>query len=83
MFLAVGGIDIPSEMQDLAAEWRDKLLEALYDHSTELMDLALAEQPIPEELLHRVIREAAASGRMVSLLHLIIAATAKVLPISA
>jgi elongation factor G len=47
--------------EDLRSEaqlWRERLLEALYNYSNELMELALAEQPIPEALIHRVIREA-------------------------
>ena len=50
--------DIPDEYAARAKQSRDKLLEALYDHSQELMELALADEPIPEDLLHRVIREA-------------------------
>jgi len=60
--------DIPPETADDAAEWRNKLLEALYDYSQELMELGLAEQPIPEELLHRVIREATLSRNIVPVL---------------
>jgi elongation factor G len=46
---------------DLASEaqlWRERLLEALYNYSNELMELALAEEPIPESLIHKVVREA-------------------------
>jgi elongation factor G len=46
---------------DLAEEaklWRERLLESLYDYSNELMELALAEEPIPEALIHKVMREA-------------------------
>ena len=52
-----------------AAEWRNKLLESLYDYNAELMELGLAEAPIPEELLHTALREAALAlapgGRLV------------------
>ncbi|MBS0208468.1 MAG: elongation factor G [Planctomycetes bacterium] len=51
-------LDIPAELLDEAHAARDHLLEQLYDYSNELMELALAEQPIPEELIHRVLREA-------------------------
>ncbi len=34
------------------------MLEALYNYSNELMELALAEEPIPEALIHKVVREA-------------------------
>jgi elongation factor G len=46
---------------DLASEaqlWRERLLESLYDYSNELMELALAEEPIPEALVHKVLRDA-------------------------
>jgi elongation factor G len=46
---------------DLASEaqlWRERLLESLYNYSNELMELALAEEPIPEALIHKVLREA-------------------------
>jgi elongation factor G len=33
-------------------------LEALYDFSNDLMELALTEQPIPADLVHRVVRDA-------------------------
>src|SRR6187455_1093323 len=46
---------------DLASEaqlWRERLLESLYNYSNELMELALAEEPIPEPLIHKALREA-------------------------
>jgi len=51
-------VDIPADMTAKAKEWHDKLLESLYDYSNELMELALGEAAIPEELLTKVIREA-------------------------
>ncbi|HEX3870264.1 MAG TPA: GTP-binding protein, partial [Pirellulales bacterium] len=50
--------EIPPEATDAARKWRDKMLERLYDYSNELMELALSEAPIPEELIHRVLRDA-------------------------
>src|SRR3954467_1446229 len=38
--------------------WRERMLESLYNYSNELMELALAEQDIPEPLIHKVVREA-------------------------
>src|SRR5437868_5640371 len=54
---------VPCEItdEDLAAEaklWRERMLESLYNYSNELMELALAEEEIPESLIHRVLREA-------------------------
>jgi elongation factor G len=49
------------EDQDLASEahlWRERMLESLYNYSNELMELALAEEPVPESLIHKVIRDA-------------------------
>jgi elongation factor G len=46
---------------DLLSEaqlWRERLLESLYDYSNELMELALAEEPIAEALVHKVVRDA-------------------------
>ncbi len=53
--------EIPEDQLPAARKWRDKLLEALYDYSNELMELALSEEPIPEALLHKVLREATIS----------------------
>lgn len=50
--------EIPEELQDRANQWRSTMLEKLYDYSNELMELALQEQPIPPELIRRVLREA-------------------------
>src|SRR6185503_11556136 len=47
--------------QDLLGEaqlWRERMLESLYNYSNELMELALAEERIPESLIHKVLREA-------------------------
>ncbi|GIW94638.1 MAG: elongation factor G [Pirellulaceae bacterium] len=48
---------IPQPLQDDAEMWRANLLETLYNYSDELMELALQEQPIPNELIRRVIRQ--------------------------
>jgi elongation factor G len=50
--------DIPEESAELAHEWRNTMLEQLYDYSNDLMELALAESDIPVELIHKVLREA-------------------------
>jgi elongation factor G len=50
--------EIPDDYADEAALWREQLLESLYNFSNELMELALAEEPIPEALIRRVIRDA-------------------------
>jgi len=50
--------EIPEEAKELAELWRGQMLEQLYDYSNQLMELALAEQPIPEELIKSVLRDA-------------------------
>jgi elongation factor G len=47
-----------AELADEAQLWREKMLESLYNYSNELMELALAEEPIPEPLIQKVIRDA-------------------------
>jgi elongation factor G len=47
-----------TDLADEAQLWRERLLESLYDYSNELMELALAEEPIPEPLIHKVVRDA-------------------------
>lgn len=51
-------LDIPEDKLATAELWREMLLEKLYAHSDELMERALQEQPIPTELIHRVVRQA-------------------------
>ncbi|MEX2560140.1 MAG: GTP-binding protein, partial [Pirellulales bacterium] len=50
--------EIPAEMADEARLWREQLLEKLYDYSNELMELALAEAPVPGALIRKVVRDA-------------------------
>ncbi len=50
--------EIPEEHLPEAQLYREKLLESLYDYSNELMELALSEEPIPEKLVHKVLRDA-------------------------
>src|SRR5205823_11098397 len=40
-----------------AEVWRQEMLEKLYNYSNEMMELALAEQPIPADLIRKVLRE--------------------------
>lgn len=49
---------LPDDLVDEAKLWRDQMLENLYDYSNELMELALAEASVPEELIRKVLREA-------------------------
>jgi elongation factor G len=50
--------DIPDDLQQLAFQARNEMLEQLYDYSNELMELALEEAVVPKTLLVNVIRQA-------------------------
>ncbi len=49
--------EIPATLQDAADRARHGMLDTLSLYSDELMELMLEDKPIPEELLHQVIRE--------------------------
>jgi elongation factor G len=49
---------IPEALEDRAHDGRHQMLEALAMYSDELMELLLSEEPVPEELIHRVARAA-------------------------
>ncbi len=57
--------EIPEDMADLAAEYREKLLDALANFSDEIMELALMEEEVPVELIKKTIREATIANEMV------------------
>ncbi len=50
--------EIPADLQADAEAWREAMREVLYEYSNEMMELALQEQPIPADLIRRVIRQA-------------------------
>jgi elongation factor G len=50
--------EIPAELVDEARHARQQMLESLSMYSDELMELLLSEEPVSEELLHNVIRDA-------------------------
>ena len=57
--------EIPEDMADLAAEYREKLMDALANFSDEIMELALMEEEVPVELIKKTIREATIANDMV------------------
>ena len=57
--------EIPADMLELAQEYRTKLVDACADIDEEVMELALEEQPIPQELLRRAIRKGTIDNLMV------------------
>ncbi len=50
--------DIPAELHDEAELWHAQMLDQLSIHSDELTELLLSEEPVPEELVRRVMRAA-------------------------
>ena len=58
-------VDIPADMADLAAEWRDKLLESVAELDEELMMMYLEGEEIPKEQIKSAIRKATIAGGMV------------------
>lgn len=49
---------IPDDLRDEAEFARQAMLEELYNYSDEMTELALSEEPIPNELIRKVIRKA-------------------------
>ncbi|MBU5434157.1 elongation factor G [Pseudoflavonifractor sp. MSJ-37] len=57
--------EIPADMMELAQEYRTKLIDACADLNDEIMELALEEQPIPQDLIRKTIRQATIDNHMV------------------
>ena len=57
--------EIPEDMADLAAEYREKLMDALADFNDEIMEMVLMEEEVPVELIKKTIREATIANAMV------------------
>ena len=56
---------IPEDMMELAQEYRTKLIDACADLSDEIMELALEEKPIPQELIRKVLRQGTIDNKVV------------------
>ena len=54
----VSTAEIPEDVRDEAEIFRTDMLEHLYQFSDEMMELAMEQQPIPTDLIWRVLREA-------------------------
>lgn len=50
--------EIPDDVADNASLWREEMIGELSNYSDELMELALAEQPISAKLIRKVLRDA-------------------------
>ncbi len=57
--------DIPEDMLELAQEYRTKLIDACADLNDEIMELALEEKPVPQDLIRKTIRQATIDNKMV------------------
>lgn len=57
--------EIPADMVELAQEYRTKLIDACADLSDEIMELALEEKPIPQDLIRKVLREGTIDNKIV------------------
>jgi elongation factor G len=55
---------IPDENQDDAEMGRMQMLEQLYEYNDEMAELAMAEQPISNEMIRAVLREATLAGKI-------------------
>ena len=60
--------EIPAELRDDAEMWRSQMLDHLSHHSDELIEKLLSEEPIPSELIHRVLRQATIHNMLVPVL---------------
>ena len=57
--------EIPEDMLELAPEYRTKLIDACADLNDEIMELALEEKPVPQDLIRKTIRQATIDNKMV------------------
>ena len=57
--------EIPEDMLELAQEYRTKLVDACADLNDEIMELALEEKPVPQDLIRKTIRRATIDNKMV------------------
>ena len=57
--------EIPEDMLELAQEYRTKLIDACADLNDEIMELALEEKPVPQDLIRKTIRQATIDNLMV------------------
>ena len=57
--------EIPEDMLELAQEYRTKLVDACADLNDEIMELALEEKPVPQDLIRKTIRQATIDNKLV------------------
>ncbi len=57
--------EIPADLQDLAEEYHEKLLEAVSDEDEQIMELFLEGEEIPQQMIKDAIRKATISVKMI------------------
>ena len=57
--------EIPEDMKDLAAEYREKLLDAVSDIDEEIMMLVLEDEPVPAEMIRAALRKGCVENTLV------------------
>ncbi len=57
--------EIPTDMVDLANEYREKLMDAVSMLDDEVMELMMEDKPVPQELIRKVIRKATIANLLV------------------
>ncbi len=57
--------DVPADLADLCAEWREKLIEAAAEANEELMDKYLEGEELSEDEIHAAIRSRTIAGEIV------------------
>ncbi|MEA5570232.1 elongation factor G [Calothrix sp. UHCC 0171] len=60
--------DIPADMQELVAEYRAKLIEAVSETSDELMNKYFEGEELTEEEIHTALRKGTVTGKIVPML---------------
>jgi len=57
--------EIPEDMKELAAEYREKLLDAVSDIDEEIMMLVLEDEPVPAEMIRAALRKGCVENTLV------------------
>ena len=60
--------DIPTELKEIAEEWREKMLEAAAESSEEMMDKYLGGETLTEEDIKKALRHRTIAGEIVPML---------------
>ena len=60
--------EIPEEFLELTDKWRAKMFDQLSLFSDDLTELLLSEEPVPETLIHKVLRDATLHNMIVPVL---------------